>query len=137
MSTRVYRVPLGMKDALFIGEMEPTIGDLYNFVLLNKGTKTFIGYSNERVFQMLMEGIQDQSLYYETGLDGKIQGMILAIIDHDRKLVFVSENLAMCLQTLKNFATKCRMTYPGYTIEAYRHGKPRIFNTEKLYNKLT
>lgn len=137
MSARSYRVPVGMKDALFIGEMEPTVRDLHNFVLLNKGTKTFKGYSDERILHMLLDGIQDQSLYYETGLDGKIQGMILAIIEHKRKLIFVSENLSMCLQTLKNFAIKCRQTYPEYSIEAYRHGQPRIFNTDKLYKKLT
>lgn len=115
----------------------PTFKDLYDFVLKSKGAKTFINYSDERVLCMLKEGLDDNTLFYNVNTEGKITGMILAVKDVKHKILFVTENLAMSLTTLKEFARKAKQTFPEYQLQAIRHGGHRKFNTEKLYNKLT
>ena len=136
MSARSFRLPIGIKAAYFKEEMQPTFRDLLDFILVNKKDKVFKGHSESVIIAMLKEGLDKQSLYYEQGLDGRIIGCILADIDHDKKLVWVSENLAMNIVTLKRFAAKLREQYPTYKIAGKRHGVDRYFNTEKLYTKL-
>ena len=117
--------------------MQPTFKDLFDFVLANKGTRTFMGYSEERIFSMLKEGIDAQTLLYAQDSLGKIIGMILAIKDDKQKILFVTENLAMSLSTLKQFASIAKERFPDYKLEAIRHKGHRKFNTSKLYSKLT
>lgn len=85
---------------------------------------------------MLADGVRDNSLYYSVDENNNIIGMILAEVDHDEKEVFVVENLAMNLLTLRQFAEKAKKQFPNYTLAARRHGMLREFNTTKLYNKL-
>lgn len=115
---------------------EPTFKDLVDFVLVNKGDKTFRGYSEGEIVCMLKRGIEEHSLYYEQGLDGRVIGMILAEVDHERKTIWVTENLAMSLTVLNKFAQKGKMQFPNYNLSAQRHGHDVHFNTEKLYTKL-
>jgi len=136
MSARSFRLPLGIFYAYFDGEMEPTFKNLLDFIQVNKTDKVFKGYSEEEIVQMLKDGIEKQSLYFEQGFDGRIVGCILAEVDHTRKLVFVTENLSMSLVTLKRFAAKLKLQHPGYDIAGKRHGTDRYFDTKKLYTKL-
>lgn len=135
MSARKYTIPVGTKLATYFN-MSPTFRDLVDFVMANKGTKTFLGYSDERILEILARGFMENTYYYEQGLDGRIVGFILAEVDENRKLVFVTENLAMTLDRLARFTAKLMMDYPGYKMEAYRHGKLVKFNLNKLYSKL-
>ena len=115
----------------------PTFKDLVDFVMKNKGIKTFMGYSDERVIAMLKEGLDNESFFYEIDPDdGHITGFILAVIDNKQKVIFVTENLAMSITCLKRFAMKAKDKWPGYSLRAKRHGQYRRFNTPKLYNKL-
>jgi len=113
-----------------------TAGQLLDFVLENKGDKVFRNLSKEEIAGLLVEGLRDETIYFSETSDGKITGMILAYRIPERKVMFVRENLAMNLRNLTLFAKKLAITYPGWSIEALRHGALRQFNTSKLYKKL-
>ena len=114
----------------------PTFKDLYEFVLANKTDKSFLGFSDERIVQMLYEGIHDKTLFYSLNTDGTLKGMLLFGLSHKDKFIFILENLSMSIPTLREFARKSAIEFPGYRWEAMRHGKHRKFST-KFYNKLT
>lgn len=113
-----------------------TFGELYKWVLANKGIKTFMGYSNERIWWMLKEGIDEGTLLYNLNVNGSISGMILATKDVEKKILFVTENLAMSISTLRQFAKIAKERLPDYTLRAIRHCKERHWDTDKFYNKL-
>lgn len=111
--------------------------DLIRFILQNKKDKVFIGMDEPEIAARIKQGIDERSLYYGIDGDGKLTGLILAEIVHDKKLIFVTENLAMSIENLKTFARRAKQEFPGYRLEAMRHGSHRRFDTNKLYNKLT
>lgn len=112
-----------------------TVGQLLDFVLENRTNKVFKGFSDAQVAASIAEGLQDGTLFYAEK-EGKLIGMILAIKIHKPKVLFVTENLAMSLDTLKQFAIMAQARFPGWKLEAMRHGKHRKFDTTKLYKKL-
>jgi len=114
-----------------------TVGDLVDFILLNRGTTTFIGIDEPRIASMVREGIEGETLFYCVDSDNKISGMILAIKDDTQKILFVTENLSMTIHNLKAFAKRARTQWPDFKLEAIRHGSHRKFNTNKLYTKLS
>ena len=119
-----------MKDYL-------TVRDLVDFILLNRGTTTFINMEEPRIASMVRDGISDNTMFYSVNSDNQLTGMILAVKDDEQKILFVTENLAMTLTNLKAFARRAREQWPDYKLEAIRHGSHRKFNTNKLYTKLT
>lgn len=123
-------------QATFENNLTPSFRELVEFVLANKSDRTFKGYTDEQIISMLRDGIENHSLYYEQGLDGRIKGMILASVDSQRKLLWVDENLAMSLGTLRRFAQKAKINFPNYSIAGKRHGRDVYFDTAKLYSKL-
>lgn len=112
-----------------------TVGDLLDFVLLNKGKTTFVGYSDLQIAKMIKDGLENFSIWYAHE-NNNITGMILVEFRTHDGVMDITENLAMTLSNLKAFARRARKEFPQYRIEAMRHGSKRIFNTEKLYNKL-
>lgn len=113
-----------------------TVGQLLDFVMENRKGKVFKGYTRGQVAAALTEGIEDGTLFYCATLDEKITGMILAFKIHEPKVLFVTENLAMKMSNLKEFARKAKIKFPGWSIEAMRHDKHRKYNTDRLYKKL-
>lgn len=113
-----------------------TLGELYEFVIANKGTTTFMGYSNYTIMGLLKQGLDNNTLLFAQDFNGKVCGMILADKDDKRKILFVTENLSMTLSTLKQFAKIAKERWSEYRLEAIRHTGHRKFNTSKLYNKL-
>ena len=114
-----------------------TVRDMVDFILLNRGTTTFMNMEEDRITWMVRDGIEDGTLFYSHDLDNNITGMILAVKDDKQKILFVTENLAMTMNNLKGFAKRAKQQWPEYKLEAIRHGSHRKFNTNKLYNKLT
>jgi len=112
----------------------PTIGNLIDFVMLNRTNKCFIGYSKEQVAGMILQGLTDNLLYYATTSSGAISGMILAKKE-DNETLWIEENLAMTLSNLKAFAVKAKKEFPNYSFEGFKCRKSRKYN--KLFNKLT
>ena len=114
-----------------------TVRDLVDFILLNRGTTTFMNMEEPRIASMLRDGIQDGTMFYSLDSDNKLTGMILAVKDDEQKILFVTENLSMTLTNLKGFARRAKQQWPEYQLQAIRHGSHRKFNTNKLYAKLT
>lgn len=114
-----------------------TVRDLVDFILLNRGTTTFMDMTEERIASMIRDGIKDETLFYTVNGNNELTGTILAIKDNSQKILFVTENLSMNITNLKAFARRAKVQWPDYKLEAIRHGSHRKFNTSKLYNKLT
>lgn len=114
----------------------PQFKDLYEFVLANKTDKTFLNYNDMEIAGLLIKGIQEGTLLYSLSLDNKISGMILASKNDDSKYLFVTENLAMNLKTLKEFAKIAKERWPDYTLRWKKHGIYKQPNTERVYSKL-
>jgi hypothetical protein len=114
----------------------PTFGKLYEFVLLNRSNTTFKGYSNGQIAHMLKKGLEEKSLLYLTQNQDEIIGMILACIDHEKKEIFVEENLAMNIDNLKKFARVAKHTFPEYYLAWFKHGLSKKPGTKHFYKKL-
>lgn len=114
-----------------------TVGQLIDWIVLNREGKVFKDFSLNEIAAAVKAGIANKTLYYATNADGSISGMILAHPNYRRRVLFVTENMAMSLATLKLFAKRAKAEFPGWRIEAMRHNRHRRFNTEKLYRKLT
>jgi hypothetical protein len=115
----------------------PTLKDLIDFVIANKSNKVFRGDSDNTIANKLYAGVHHQSLFFHTDSNGKIVGMILADRDDEKKLLFITENLAMSLATLKIFARKAKERWPDYKLEWHKHDIHKKHNTHKLYKKLS
>ena len=113
----------------------PTFGDLVDFVMEHRKDKVFTDMDKMEVASKLHEYIQIDSLYYAVS-EGKITGMILADIDFDNKVLFVTENLALSLLNMRNFARKAAVEYPGFKIDGLRHDKPITYKMNNLLKKL-
>jgi dihydrodipicolinate reductase len=112
------------------------VGEIINFIEINKKDKVFIGLTLPQIVWEVLEAIKKNSIWVIVN-DNTISGMILASIDHEHKKIFITRNLAMTLANLKHLAQKAKKEFVGYTIEAMRHDCHRKFNTEKLYKKLS
>jgi hypothetical protein len=135
MSAKHYRIPIGTLHAS-VSEMTPTFKDLLDFVMANRRGYMFKDMTEEQIAFLLQKGISEQSMYFEQGLDGKIAGMILAEFIPEKKLCFVTFNMAMSLDRLGRFAAKLKTNHPDFTIAGVRHGRAIYYNTKKLYRKL-
>ena len=114
-----------------------TIGDLVEFILLNKSNKTFLGYTIPEIALKVKIAADAGTLYYSTNEHGIINGMILATKHEDTKVLFVDENLAMCKDTLRKFAKRAKQEFADYKLEWQKHGIHKSHNTEKVYAKLS
>jgi len=112
----------------------PTVGQLIDFVMLNRKDKCFHDYSKEEVAGMIIQALSNNLLYYATDSLGNISGMILAK-QEDEKTLWIEENLAITLSNLKAFAIKAKEQFPNYSFEGFKCRKSRKYN--KLFNKLT
>lgn len=119
--------------------MTPSYKDLFEFVLKNKGAKTFMGYSDAEIFDMLVDHLAQNDkfcLYYAVNEKCELVGVILFEVNLEDKMIFVTENLAMSLATLRQFAKMAKSRFPGFTLQWLKYGKLKQFNTEKFYRKL-
>jgi len=112
-----------------------TIGQMADWILENRSNKVFKDQTKEQIAIALSEGITENTLLYEAAGD-KILGMILAVRMEDKKIIFVTENLATNLTILGRFLRRMIEMYPGYNIEGIRHGKIHKFTTDKLKLKI-
>jgi hypothetical protein len=118
-------------------DVKITLGELYEFIIANKGTRTFMGLSDDQIKGMLIIGLRDNMMLVALDSNNKISGTLLAAKDVEKKILFITENLAMNMANLRMFAKIAKQRFIGYKMEAIRQGGYRKFNTDKLYNKLT
>ena len=135
MCAKHHRLAVNTQQAT-IWDMSLKFKDMVDYVMANRGDKTFRGYSEEQIIRMLYRGLQEQTLYYEQGLDGRIAGMVLATVNPEKKTIWVDEIIAENIGVVKRFAAKSKSNFPDYAIAAQRHGKTINYSTEKLYQKL-
>lgn len=117
--------------------MKPvTFKELFEFVLANKTNKTFRGMSDEDILWSLQDGIKAGSLFFATNQEGKLVGMILAQPNPETRVLFVLENLAMSIATLRLFAKMAKERFPDYKLEWMKHGVHKQHDTDKFYRKM-
>jgi len=114
-----------------------TFGDLIEFILKNKSDKTFIGQSLQNIIDNVGTALDNETLFYAVDESGNITGMILAEIREEAGVLFVTENLAMSINTLKGVAKKARIMFPQYKLEWLKRGIHKKHDTNKIYSKLT
>ena len=112
-----------------------TIGQMADWILENRKNKVFKNYTKEEIAIAIVDGIESNTLLYEAEGD-KILGMLLSVKMEDKKIIFVTENLATNLTILGRFLRRMLEMYPGYNIEGIRHGKIHKFTTDKLKLKI-
>ena len=113
-----------------------TFKDMIDFILLNRGTTTFMEMDEPTIASQVMAGISHNTLFYSLNPDNKISGMILAEIDHEKKIIFVTENLAMNLTNLRAFARRAKQQWPEYNFGWVKHGNIKSYDSTRVYNKL-
>ena len=114
-----------------------TVQDIVNFILENKKDKVFINQTLDEIVLQVYKGVEDETIFYSTDEDGKVNGMVLAELRPDEGVLFITENLAMSLKTLKNMATTFGPRFKGYRLEWLKHGIYKQHNTDKVYKKLS
>lgn len=115
---------------------EPTFGDLVKFVLENKTNKTFIGYPLSKIEMMLLNCMEAGTLLYSLDSDKNITGMILAQDYPEDKILYVEENLAMNLSTLRKFAAEAKVRWPDHKLKWIKHSNEKEHDSSKVYHKL-
>ena len=113
----------------------PTFKELVEFIMINKKDKVFKTYTESQIASMLIEGIDDNCLYYSQDKEGNVDGMILAKISLGSRTLWIEENLAMTLSNLRAFAKKARLQFPDFDFQGFKCGKNRNYN--RLLNKLS
>ena len=112
-----------------------TIGQMADWILENRKNKVFKNYTKEEIAIAIVDGIESNTFLYEAEGD-KILGMLLSVKMEDKKIIFVTENLATNLTILGRFLRRMIEMYPGYNIEGIRHGKIHKFTASKLKLKI-
>lgn len=113
-----------------------TAGKILDFILANRGTKTFKDWTVSEIAAGIATGIEENTLLW-LEKDNQVTGVILAEKFPAERVLFVTENLAMSLDNLKQFAAKAQQMYPGWNLEAMRHNQHRKFKTKRLYQLLS
>ena len=117
--------------------MNVTFGDLIKFILENKTDKVFIGDTELQIAQKIYDAANDKTLYYSQDEHNNITGMILAEKIEERKVIFVTENLAMNIGNLIQFAKKAKEQFKDYHLEWLKRGIYKHHNTKQFYKKLS
>ena len=113
-----------------------TFKDLLDFILKNKNGKVFLGFSDAQIVYAIKEGIDNGTLLYSVSSSGNLDGMILAKENKVNKILFITENLAISMNNLKQFAKIATERWPGYKLEFFKHSNHKIQDLDKLYKKL-
>ncbi len=116
--------------------MNLSLGTMFEFVLKNKGTKTFMGFSESDIYETLSYHLDKQQFFFAINQNSQLCGLILFEVNEDDKIVYVTENLAMNMATLRLFASMSKKRFAGYQLQWCKYGKEKRFNTEKFYRKI-
>lgn len=114
----------------------PTIRDLVDFIHANRTNKCFKGYTDDDILNSVIYGLKHETLFYAVNSGGEIIGMILAERREKEKVIFVIENLSMCMSTFRTFVKKAKESFVGYTLEWHKHDIHKRHNTQHFYSKL-
>ena len=117
--------------------MQIKLIDIVDFIWLNRRDKVFIAYQHRiQIAIEVSRAIQENSLLYTTDSSNKITGTLIAEKDDKKKLLIITENLAMNLSNLKAMASMGKAMYPDYKLQWCKRGILKNHNTQKVYNKL-
>ena len=114
----------------------PTFKDLIDFIVTHKTNKTFLGMSKGEIEHQVLQGLNNETMYYTTDIEGNITGMILAEKREESGILFVTENLAMNISNLRIFAKMAKQRLGNYKLEWLKRGIHKSHSTDKIYKKL-
>jgi len=120
------------------------INDLVEFVLLNRTSRVFIGWSKEDLQRAFYLAWQQQTLAYSIdALDNKVNGVCLASKNIEDKIITALEVLILpgAKGVLKSFISFYSTLYPpqqGWTLKRCKRKlwKHYLVNTEALCRRI-
>lgn len=117
--------------------MKPiTLGELVEFVLVNRKGNAFKDYSEEVIAASLKRGA-DNGLMFYTATDGLVDGVILLHHDTANNVIWVHDILTTTHKAFKLIVGLYKTKFNGMKIAGLRHGKPMHYNSERLYRLVT
>lgn len=111
---------------------------LVGWILANRRSNAFAGYSAARILQELQECDRKGALVYSTDESGNVNGVVCGSPDTTSKILWVHDILTTSRGVVKQFMQQFHVMFPTYTIQGMnRHGRIRTFrNTNKLESRL-
>ena len=92
-------------------------------------------FTEDQILIAVYNAVQAETLLYRTDEHENLIGMILAEKRPDNVL-FVAQNLAMNLATLKIFAAEAKKRWPELKLEWFKNGIYKRHSTTNIYKKL-
>lgn len=113
-----------------------TLRDLVDFILINRTEKVFTGWTEEQLLVFLEECLQKNLLFYATGLNGELLGIVTLVKREPFKL-YIAHALALPkFEFGRAFFKRLLVLWPGTRyMSADRHGKTHEYNVASLKRK--
>jgi len=113
-----------------------TLGQCVEFVLKHRKGNAFKDYEEHHIASDLLMCSNEGTMFYAVNPVGELCGVVTAIANVDKKIMYVRDILAIERWVLPTFVRMFKERFPDYTITASRRCKERTYNTVRLVNKI-
>lgn len=117
--------------------MTPSIGQLVDYCMENRRGKVFQDWTPIGIASQIMYCIEEQCMVYSMRKDGTINGVMLTDKFPKEKVIHVNAALATERGVFKSLVERLHHLNPGYKAEATRRGRRKIYDTPRLFQKIT
>lgn len=112
------------------------LGDLVEFILLNRRGKAFVKWTRQEITMALLEALESGTLLYSISPRGYINGVVHGS-KHDGHTLHIHNILTIEDGVFRTFVKRFNELYPGWKLEARRHDRIKEYNTPRLITKMT
>lgn len=116
-----------------------TLGDLVQYVMLNRRGKAFTGWTEEQVAWELKTAAEEATMQYAMNQKDEIVGIVLAMKSDSEAILYVKAVLTTEKWAMKQFVETFKQRFPNFQLRACRwkgSGKTERnfvkYNTERL-----
>lgn len=115
--------------------MSLTVKDMMKFILRHRGGRVFVNMSIPQIGYEIQQCLAHGFVLHTTDETGAMSGMVLALVDDEKQLIHVRENLAMNITNLRVFARHVHDKWPDYEVVWEKHGRRKHHDTQHFYKK--
>lgn len=110
-----------------------TLRELVDFVIANRRGKAFENWTPIQIAEAFIQGIEDRTLLFAMEND-----TLVGVVHCERFgcVMYVHNILATKSGVLRQFVQRFKELYPQCRLEAHRHGRRKIYNTERFKQKV-
>lgn len=112
------------------------VKDLVDFVIKNRRGKAFEGREIEDIIHEIRQALHQSCISWCVDKENKIVGLALGTIIPEQNVFYVTNILTTRPKVMAILLDKFQQLYPGYRLEARRHGKIKRYNTDKFLQKV-